>query len=65
MKIAANLMLLGFVALLFINGVRLTFFGPKACDLVRDNQPVSIEQSVLDFHTRYGDRFNAPAPEQE
>jgi hypothetical protein len=65
MKIVANLMLVGFVALMFINGVRLTFFGPRACGLVRDNIPVSIEQSVMDFHTRYGDRFNGTSPEQE
>lgn len=57
MKIVANLLLVGFVALLLVNGFRLTFFGPQACDLVRENIPVSIKQSVIDFHTKYGDRF--------
>jgi len=58
MKIVANLILLGFIALIFINGMRLTFFGPQACDLVRDNLPMPIEQSVLEFHAKYGDHLN-------
>ena len=51
---AANIILFGLLVLLIINGIRLTFFPLNACDLVRNNQMPSIEDSVLEFRKTYG-----------
>lgn len=45
-----NILLLGLLALLLINGIRLTFFPDTACGLVRRNQIEPLSQSVMEFH---------------
>lgn len=51
----AGLLLTGLIILLITNGIRLTFFPLKACDIVRSSQVPSIEHSVLEFHKQYGE----------
>ena len=53
----ANILLFGLLVLLLVNGIRLTFFSRNACNLVRENQMPTREQSVMEFHKRYGDTY--------
>lgn len=61
----ATLGLIGLMVLLTVNGIRLTFFPNRACDLVRDNIIPSIEQSVMDFHAYEAEKEAAREAEQE
>lgn len=60
MRKAVELLLIGLMVLLVINGIRLTFFPLRACDIVRDNQIPSLEHSVMEFHKQYGETPNEP-----
>lgn len=54
-----NILLLGLLALLLINGIRLTFFPDTACGLVRRNQITPLSQSVMEFHREQQEKANA------
>lgn len=49
----ANILIVFLLGLLILNGLRLTFFPRHACNLVRSNEIVPIEQSIMDFHRDY------------
>ena len=53
----ANILVCGLVGLLILNGIRLTFFPLHSCHLVQGNQMPTIEESVMEFHKRYGDTY--------
>lgn len=55
MRTIVELLLIGLVILLMVNGIRLTFFPLNACDIIRDNQIPSLEHSVMEFHKQYGE----------
>ena len=54
---AANIILLGLLVLLLVNGARLTFFPNNACNLVRSNQMPTIRESVMEFHAEQAERL--------
>lgn len=55
MRKVVELLLIGLVVLLMVNGIRLTFFPLHACDIIRDNRIPSLEHSVMEFHKQYGE----------
>jgi hypothetical protein len=59
MNKAATLLIVGLLALLIINGARLTFFPDKTCHLARGNIMPPLSQSVMEFH-REQEKRNVP-----
>lgn len=54
-----NILFLGVLALLLINGIRLTFFPDTTCGLVRKNQIEPLSQSVMEFHREQQEKEDA------
>lgn len=54
-----TVLIFGLLALLLINGARLTFFPDKTCHLARGNIMPPLSQSVMEFH-REQEKRNVP-----
>lgn len=52
----------GLLALLIINGARLTFFPDKTCHMARQNILPPLSQSVMEFHREQEKRNAATTP---
>ena len=59
-----TVLIFGFLAILLINGTRLTFFPDKTCHMVRGNILPPLSQSVMEFH-REQEKRNAATTEQK
>ena len=51
-----TVLIFGFLAILLINGTRLTFFPDKACYMARGNVMPPLSQSVMEFHRESRER---------
>ena len=54
----------GLLALLLINGARLTFFPDKTCHVARGNIMPPLSQSVMEFHREQEERNAAATPQK-
>ena len=62
MNKAATLLIVGLLALLLINGARLTFFPDKTCHIARGKIMPPLSQSVMEFHREQEERNASRTP---